>query len=142
MNKTYRVIRNKSTGLWMVASEIACGRGKGRTASMLLAASLLGGGFMSAPSVHAQTANGGLQLCDATTPANSTGSGSNGSGKLSCTSTSASFSLNNYGDTNGLAGFSASTTLSRTAFGIGAKTPAAMVGDEVNLTVDLDLVKQ
>ena len=40
------------------------------------------------------------------------------------------------------AGFSASTTLSRTAFGIGAKTPAAMVGDEVNLTVDLDLVKQ
>lgn len=109
MNKTYRVIRNKSTGLWMVASEIACGRGKGRTASMLLAASLLGGGFMSAPSVHAQTANGGLQLCDATTPANSTGYGSNGSGKLSCTSTSASFSLNNYGDTNGLAGFSAST---------------------------------
>ncbi|WP_316666201.1 YadA-like family protein [Ralstonia psammae] len=64
---------------------------------------------MSAPSVHAQTANGGLQLCDATTPANSTGYGSNGSGKLSCTSTSASFSLNNYGDTNGLAGFSAST---------------------------------
>jgi len=39
-------------------------------------------------------------------------------------------------------GFSATTTLSRTAFNIGAKVPAAMVGDEVNLTIDLDLVKQ
>jgi len=40
------------------------------------------------------------------------------------------------------AGFSATTTISRTAFGIAAKTPAAMVGDEASLNIDLDLVKQ
>ena len=40
------------------------------------------------------------------------------------------------------AGFSATTKLSRTAFNLGAKYPAAVVGDEVNLTIDLDLVKQ
>jgi polyisoprenoid-binding protein YceI len=39
-------------------------------------------------------------------------------------------------------GFSATTTLSRTAFNIAPKTPAAAIGDEVNLTIDLDLVKQ
>jgi polyisoprenoid-binding protein YceI len=40
------------------------------------------------------------------------------------------------------AGFSATTMISRTAFGIGAKTPAAMVGDDVQLSIDLDVVKQ
>jgi len=40
------------------------------------------------------------------------------------------------------AGFSATTTLSRSAFGIGAKMPVAMVGDEIKLTIDLDVVKQ
>jgi polyisoprenoid-binding protein YceI len=40
------------------------------------------------------------------------------------------------------AGFSATTTISRTAFGIGAKMPAAMVGDDVKLSIDLDVVKQ
>ena len=39
-------------------------------------------------------------------------------------------------------GFSASTTISRTAFGIGAKFPAAIVGDEVKLTIELEVVKQ
>jgi polyisoprenoid-binding protein YceI len=39
-------------------------------------------------------------------------------------------------------GFSATTTLSRTAFGIAATYPAAVVGDEVKLTVDLDVAKQ
>jgi polyisoprenoid-binding protein YceI len=39
-------------------------------------------------------------------------------------------------------GFSAATTISRTAFGIATKYPAAVVGDEVKLTVDLDLAKQ
>jgi polyisoprenoid-binding protein YceI len=39
-------------------------------------------------------------------------------------------------------GFSATTTISRTAFGIGSKYPAAIVGDEVKLTIDLDVVKQ
>jgi polyisoprenoid-binding protein YceI len=39
-------------------------------------------------------------------------------------------------------GFSATTTLSRTAFNIAPKTPAAAIGDEVNLTIDLDLIKQ
>jgi polyisoprenoid-binding protein YceI len=39
-------------------------------------------------------------------------------------------------------GFSATTTISRTAFGIGGKYPAAIVGDEVKLTIDLDVVKQ
>ena len=40
------------------------------------------------------------------------------------------------------AGFSASTTLSRAAFGIGAKYPAALIGDQVNLTLDLELIQQ
>ena len=39
-------------------------------------------------------------------------------------------------------GFSATTTISRTAFGIGSKFPAAMVGDDVKLSIDLDLAKQ
>jgi polyisoprenoid-binding protein YceI len=40
------------------------------------------------------------------------------------------------------AGFSATTTISRIAFGIGPKMPAAMVGDDVKLVIDLDVVKQ
>ena len=40
------------------------------------------------------------------------------------------------------AGFSATTTISRSAFGIGTKFPAAMVGDDVKLTIELDVAKQ
>jgi polyisoprenoid-binding protein YceI len=40
------------------------------------------------------------------------------------------------------AGFSATTTISRTAFGIASKFPAAMVGDEVQLTIEIDAAKQ
>jgi len=40
------------------------------------------------------------------------------------------------------AGFTATTTLKRTDFGIGANVPAAMVGDEVKLEIDLEVVKQ
>jgi polyisoprenoid-binding protein YceI len=40
------------------------------------------------------------------------------------------------------AGFSATTTLSRSAFGIGTAFPAAMVGDEVKLDIELEVVKQ
>jgi polyisoprenoid-binding protein YceI len=39
-------------------------------------------------------------------------------------------------------GFSASTTLKRTDFGIGSKFPPSIVGDEIKLTVDLEVVKQ
>ena len=39
-------------------------------------------------------------------------------------------------------GFSATTTISRMAFGIATKFPAAVVGDEVKLTIDLDVAKQ
>jgi polyisoprenoid-binding protein YceI len=39
-------------------------------------------------------------------------------------------------------GFSARTTISRSAFGIAPKYPAAVVGDEVKLTIDLDVAKQ
>lgn len=39
-------------------------------------------------------------------------------------------------------GFEATTTISRTAFGIGTQFPAAMVGDDVKLTIDLEIVKQ
>ncbi len=39
-------------------------------------------------------------------------------------------------------GFSATTTISRTAFGIATKVPTAVVGDEVKLTIDLDVAKQ
>ena len=39
-------------------------------------------------------------------------------------------------------GFSGTTIISRTAFGIGSKYPAAVVGDEVKLTIDLDVAKQ
>lgn len=40
------------------------------------------------------------------------------------------------------AGFSATTTLTRSAFNIGGSYPTAVVGDEVKLTIDLDLGKQ
>jgi polyisoprenoid-binding protein YceI len=39
-------------------------------------------------------------------------------------------------------GFSATTTISRTAFGVGANMPTKMVGDDIKLTIDLDLAKQ
>jgi polyisoprenoid-binding protein YceI len=39
-------------------------------------------------------------------------------------------------------GFSATATISRTDFGIGAKVPPAMVGDAVKLTIEVDAVKQ
>jgi polyisoprenoid-binding protein YceI len=39
-------------------------------------------------------------------------------------------------------GFSATTTISRTAFGIGTSFPAVMVGDEVKLTIELEIIKQ
>ena len=40
------------------------------------------------------------------------------------------------------AGFSATTTLSRAAFGIGTSFPTSIVGDEVKLSIDLDVAKQ
>ncbi|MGC1462577.1 MAG: YceI family protein [Terracidiphilus sp.] len=40
------------------------------------------------------------------------------------------------------AGFSATTTISRSDFGIGAKFPGSMVGDEIKLSIDLDVAKQ
>lgn len=40
------------------------------------------------------------------------------------------------------AGFSATTTISRTAFDIASKFPAAVVGDDVKLSIDLDVAKQ
>jgi len=39
-------------------------------------------------------------------------------------------------------GFSGTTTIQRTAFGIGTKVPSSVVGDDVSLTIDLDLAKQ
>ncbi len=39
-------------------------------------------------------------------------------------------------------GFSATTTLKRTDFGIAAGYPATVVGDDVALTIDLDVAKQ
>jgi len=40
------------------------------------------------------------------------------------------------------AGFSASTTIHRLDFGIGAKTPTSIVSDDVKITIDLDVAKQ
>jgi polyisoprenoid-binding protein YceI len=39
-------------------------------------------------------------------------------------------------------GYSASTTISRTAFGIGTKFPNAMLSDEIKLTIEVDAVKE
>ena len=39
-------------------------------------------------------------------------------------------------------GFTATTTLSRTAYGIGSSFPAIVVGDDVKLTIELEIVKQ
>jgi polyisoprenoid-binding protein YceI len=39
-------------------------------------------------------------------------------------------------------GFTATTILNRTDFGIGGKFPAAIVGEEVKLTIELEVVKQ
>lgn len=40
------------------------------------------------------------------------------------------------------AGFSATTTISRTAFGIGSGVPSSIVGDDVKISIDLDVAKQ
>ena len=45
-------------------------------------------------------------------------------------------------DHNPHSGFTATTTLNRTDFGIGGKFPAAIVGEEVKLTIELEAVKQ
>jgi polyisoprenoid-binding protein YceI len=39
-------------------------------------------------------------------------------------------------------GFSGTTTISRTAFNIASKAPSAMIGDDIKLTIDLDVAKQ
>jgi polyisoprenoid-binding protein YceI len=39
-------------------------------------------------------------------------------------------------------GFSAATTISRSAYGIGISFPPIVVGDEVKLTIDLEIIKQ
>jgi polyisoprenoid-binding protein YceI len=39
-------------------------------------------------------------------------------------------------------GFTATTILSRSAFGIGPKFPAAVVGEEVKLTIEIEAIKQ
>jgi polyisoprenoid-binding protein YceI len=39
-------------------------------------------------------------------------------------------------------GFTATTTLSRTAYGIATKFPATLVGDEVKLIIELEIIKQ
>lgn len=40
------------------------------------------------------------------------------------------------------AGYTATTTLNRTDFGIGAKYPPAVVGNDIRLTIDLEVAKQ
>ena len=39
-------------------------------------------------------------------------------------------------------GFTAATTISRTAFGIGTSLPTALIGDDVKLTIELEIIKQ
>ena len=39
-------------------------------------------------------------------------------------------------------GFSATTTISRSAFGIGNSFPSGAIGDDVKLSIDLDVIKQ
>jgi polyisoprenoid-binding protein YceI len=39
-------------------------------------------------------------------------------------------------------GFSATTTIDRLAFGIGSKYPTSIIGDQVKLTIDMDVAKQ
>ena len=39
-------------------------------------------------------------------------------------------------------GFTATTTISRTAYGIGTSFPSAMVGDDVKLTIEVEIIKQ
>jgi polyisoprenoid-binding protein YceI len=39
-------------------------------------------------------------------------------------------------------GFTATTTLSRTAYGIGTSFPSILVGDDVKLTIELEIIKQ
>jgi polyisoprenoid-binding protein YceI len=40
------------------------------------------------------------------------------------------------------AGFSATTTIKRSDFGIASKAPSAMLGDDIPLSIELDVVKQ
>ena len=40
MNRIYRIVKNKKTGLWMVASETAKSNGGGGSASVVVAAAI------------------------------------------------------------------------------------------------------
>ncbi len=55
MNKAYRVVFNKATGVWMAVSEIARGRGKGRSVVRPVGAALIASAALfSAPGAMAQ----------------------------------------------------------------------------------------
>jgi polyisoprenoid-binding protein YceI len=48
----------------------------------------------------------------------------------------------NGGDHKPHMGFSATTTISRSTFNLGSKFPAAVLGDDVKLSIDLDVARQ
>ena len=45
-------------------------------------------------------------------------------------------------DADGAVRLSAHTTIDRKDFGVGANAPATMIGDDIKLTIDLDVAKQ
>lgn len=53
MNKFYRVVRNATTGAWVVASELANGRGRGTTSAVLASTALAITGALGLPSTAA-----------------------------------------------------------------------------------------
>jgi polyisoprenoid-binding protein YceI len=40
------------------------------------------------------------------------------------------------------AGYSATTTISRLAYGVGSSYPSSMLGDDIKLTIEIEAVKQ
>lgn len=50
MNRFYRVVRNATTGAWVVASELATGRGRGKTSAVVGSATLAIAGAFGLPS--------------------------------------------------------------------------------------------
>lgn len=123
MNKAYRVVLNKATGAWTAVSEIACGRGKGRTAvQVAIAALIAGAGVFATSGAVAQTVSGGLQLCTVgglgVGAGTSLGSGGLGvTGALGC-APNVAFGLNNAATALG-AGGTGAPTASITGFSTG-----------------------
>ena len=112
MNTIYKIVRNASTGKWVVASELAKGRKKKSSYATALALLCLTTIANTNIAFAANEGNGSLQLCSndgSATTGTSIGYGSTSTALPCNDGYGVAFSLNNNGKADGSAGYGAST---------------------------------